>query len=211
MSCLWRVALQSTTTFLVPLPPKRIECEWKWCASLPDSGFSAVIELSCPSSFYWLGAKVNLYVLIEPQDGRSLDQNHFIKETSTKKAPLLWTTNLAWNKLLCLRYYTLWDPTVITSNVTLTHIFDLVKGKFCHCWTSGTVSRPYWIRFNPRRQEPALLWLGVCKGQKTLVISITWLKWEVFLSEFSSLQNAPKDNVQRRYNSPPLLSPSYTL
>ena len=44
----------------------------------------------------------------EPQYGRSLPQNHFIKETLTNKESLLWTTNLARNKLLlCLRYYTL--------------------------------------------------------------------------------------------------------
>lgn len=54
--------------------------------------------------------QANPYGLTEPQDGRSLGQNPLIKETSTNREPLHWTTTLARNELLlCLRYYTLWD------------------------------------------------------------------------------------------------------
>lgn len=72
----------------------------------------------------------------------SLGQNHLIKETSTNKELLLWITTLVRNKLLlCLRYI-LWNLSVRASIIPPAHVFGYVKGKHCHSWSSGAVSRP---------------------------------------------------------------------
>lgn len=63
---------------------------------------------SLSSSIGWIGLEdVNPYGLTEPQDGRSLGQNHFIKESWINKEPLLGTgTTLTRNQLLLV-----WDIT----------------------------------------------------------------------------------------------------